>query len=67
MKHDGLGLLAHIEYPEDLRKLPVEELPEVCAELRRDILDEQGGNPGGGWESSPSLRSYANGSKCCYG
>ena len=41
-----MGLLAHIEYPEDLRKLPVEELPEVCAELRRDILDELSVNPG---------------------
>ena len=46
VKHDGLGLLAHIEYPCDLRKLAVDELPEVCDELRRDILDELSVNPG---------------------
>lgn len=46
VKHDDLGLLSHIEYPEDLRKLPVEELPEVCDELRKDILNELSVNPG---------------------
>lgn len=38
--------LSHIDSPEDLRKLKVEELPEVCNELRRDILDELAQNPG---------------------
>lgn len=46
MKHDGLGLLSHIDTPEDLRKLTVEQLPEVCDELRKDILDELSVNPG---------------------
>ena len=39
-------LLDHIEYPRDLRKLKVEELPEVCRELRRNIIEEVASNPG---------------------
>lgn len=39
-------LLDTIEYPDDLRKLDVEQLPEVCAELRQDIIDELSCNPG---------------------
>ena len=46
MKHEELGLLANIQYPDDLRRLKVEQLPEVCEELRRDILDELSVNPG---------------------
>ena len=46
VKHDGLGLLGHIKYPDDLRRLAVDQLPEVCDELRRDILDELSVNPG---------------------
>lgn len=38
--------LANIDYPADLRKIPVEELPGVCAELRRDIIEELSKNPG---------------------
>ena len=41
-----MGLLSHIDTPEDLRKLTVEQLPEVCDELRKDILDELSVNPG---------------------
>ncbi len=40
------NLLTKINYPEDLRKLKVEELPEVCQELRQDIIDELSCNPG---------------------
>ena len=40
------NLLAHIDYPEQLRALPVEQLPEVCDELRKDIIDELSRNPG---------------------
>lgn len=38
--------LNNIEYPADLRKLPVEALPDVCAELRDDIVKELSVNPG---------------------
>ncbi len=35
-----------IRFPEDLRKLSPEVLPEVCEELRQDIIDELSCNPG---------------------
>ena len=40
------SLLRTIQYPEDLRKLPLEQLPEVCRELRQDIIHELSGNTG---------------------
>ena len=40
------SLLSKIEYPEDLRKLKIDELPQVCEELRSDIIDEVSMNPG---------------------
>ena len=39
-------LLNKIETPEDLRKLKVDDLPQVCDELRRDIIKEVAVNPG---------------------
>ncbi len=39
-------LLTGIDTPEDLRKLKAEQLPEVCEELRRKIIDELSCNPG---------------------
>lgn len=39
-------LLNKINTPEDLRKLKVEELPLVCEELRKDIIEEVAVNPG---------------------
>lgn len=39
-------LLEHIEYPSDLRKLKIAQLPEVCKELRSDIVKELSVNPG---------------------
>lgn len=39
-------LLSRIDYPADLRKLRVEQLPEVCKELRQDIIEEVSVNPG---------------------
>jgi 1-deoxy-D-xylulose-5-phosphate synthase len=39
-------LLEHINYPADLRKLAVNDLPEVCKELREDIINELSRNPG---------------------
>ena len=38
--------LQSINSPADLRKLKVEELPAVCEELRRDIINELADNPG---------------------
>lgn len=38
--------LCKINYPDDLRKLSVDDLPEVCKELRQDIIDEVSCNPG---------------------
>jgi 1-deoxy-D-xylulose-5-phosphate synthase len=40
------GLLAQIQYPADLRKLSVDQLPDVCQELREDIVKELSVNPG---------------------
>ena len=39
-------LLNSINDPEDLRKLKVAQLPEVCKELRQDIIQELSKNPG---------------------
>jgi 1-deoxy-D-xylulose-5-phosphate synthase len=39
-------LLQNIRYPDDLRKLKVEQLPQVCQELREDIVKELSVNPG---------------------
>jgi 1-deoxy-D-xylulose-5-phosphate synthase len=38
--------LAQIQYPADLRKLKVDQLPQVCQELREDIVKELSVNPG---------------------
>lgn len=38
--------LTKIDDPADLRKLKVEELPQVCDELRRNIIEELANNPG---------------------
>ena len=39
-------LLDSIDYPYDLRKLGVEQLPQVCKELREFIIDVMSENPG---------------------
>lgn len=46
MKDKDLSLLKQVEYPDDLRKLPEEQLPELCSELRQDIINELSVNPG---------------------
>lgn len=47
MKNEPIyNLLNAINYPEDLRKLDVDQLPEVCDELRQDIIKELCCNPG---------------------
>jgi len=39
-------LLSNIDSPDDLRKLPVEELPQVCKDIRQFILEVISRNPG---------------------
>ena len=39
-------LLSKINSPADLRQLPVQELPQVCAELRSFLIDSLSVNPG---------------------
>jgi 1-deoxy-D-xylulose-5-phosphate synthase len=46
MDKNKYGLLSQIKYPSDLRRLCVDQLPEVCRELRQDIIDEVSVNPG---------------------
>lgn len=46
MDKNKYGLLSQNKYPSDLRKLSVDQLPEVCRELRQDIIDEVSVNPG---------------------
>ena len=46
MEQDKFDILNDIEYPDDLRRLSVEQLPQVCDELRYDILKELSVNPG---------------------
>ena len=40
------SLIDKIDSPADLRKLRVDQLPEVCAELRRFVVDQLSVNPG---------------------
>lgn len=44
--HTELELLNSINTPDDLRKLSIEQLPQVCDELRKDIIKELSTNPG---------------------
>ncbi|MBP7463083.1 MAG: 1-deoxy-D-xylulose-5-phosphate synthase, partial [Bacteroidales bacterium] len=41
-----MGLLEKINYPEDLRRLDIKELPQLCEELRAFIIDAVSCNPG---------------------
>ena len=46
MTSNDFSLLNSIKYPEDLRRLRVDDLPQLCSELRADILKELSVNPG---------------------
>ena len=46
MGENSFELLDKIRYPEDLRKLDVEQLPQLCQELRQEIIEEVSVNPG---------------------
>ncbi len=39
-------ILQQINYPTDLRQLPVEKLPEVCQAIRRFIIEQVSAHPG---------------------
>ena len=39
-------LLDEIHFPEDIRKLPMEKLPQLCDELRHFIITQSANNPG---------------------
>jgi len=46
MEKQQLGLLEQIDYPSDLRRLNIDDLPQLCDELRQDIVKELSVNPG---------------------
>ena len=46
MGENSFELLDKIRNPEDLRKLDVEQLPQLCQELRQEIIEEVSVNPG---------------------
>ena len=46
MENSRYKILNTIQSPADLRKLKVEDLPQLCAELRDDIIHELSVNPG---------------------
>lgn len=46
MTDSSLTLLSKINSPADLKKLDVNQLPQLCAELRQFIIDELSENPG---------------------
>ena len=46
MDNTTTHLLDSIQFPKDLKKLNVNELPQVCTELRQFIIDELANNPG---------------------
>ena len=50
-------LLNDINIPDDLRKLEINQLPELCKELRQDIIKEVSCNPGH-FAASLGIRPY---------
>ena len=45
-KENKFDLLNKIQSPADLRKLTIDELPRLCQQLRKDIIEEVAVNPG---------------------
>ena len=45
-KENSFDLLNKIQSPTDLRKLSLDELPRLCQQLRKDIIEEVAVNPG---------------------
>jgi len=46
VKKEPQQLLPNIKLPADLRALPLKALPQVCSELRQEIIQEMANNPG---------------------
>jgi len=46
VKNMDYKYINHIDSPADLKRVPLEELPEVCAELRQFIIEALSKNPG---------------------
>lgn len=46
LKTSGYGLLDSISSPADVRKLSIDQLPELCADIRRFLIDHLSVNPG---------------------
>ena len=46
MSNPDFTLLNQIQFPTDLRKLRIDQLPQVCDELRQDIIEKVSKNPG---------------------
>lgn len=40
------SVLSRVESPADLRKLPISELPELCGDIRRFLINSLSSNPG---------------------
>ena len=38
-------LLDTVQFPEDIRKFPIEKLPQLCEELRHFIITQSANNP----------------------
>ena len=46
LDREAFPLLSTVESPADLRKLPVEQLPQLCEEIRRFLIQSLSTNPG---------------------
>jgi len=46
LEANGFNLLSNINSPDNIKKLEVSQLPQLCKELRQDILKELSVNPG---------------------
>ena len=46
MSNPDFTLLNQIQFPADLRKLRIDQLPQVCDELRQDIIEKVSKTPG---------------------
>ena len=46
MSNPDFTLLNQIQFPADLRELRIDQLPQVCDELRQDIIEKVSKNPG---------------------
>ena len=45
-KETSKNILNSIQYPDDLRRLKLNQLPQLCDELRQFVINELSQNPG---------------------